>query len=82
MREAVKYLLLLVMSIVSASCVFDADSCIVSDDKRYDVMFTVSLSGPQTRAKWEDVYDKEAGVPFDFRIMPDDLRMVVFTDDG
>lgn len=70
------------MSIMSASCVFDADSCIVSDDKRYDVMFTVSLSGQQTRAKWEEGYPTEAGVPFDFRIMPDKLRMEIFTQAG
>ncbi|MBQ2239621.1 MAG: hypothetical protein II322_02270, partial [Alistipes sp.] len=82
MREAVKYLLLLVMSIMSASCVFDADSCIVSDDKRYDVMFTVSLSGPQTRASWEEEYPTEAGVPFDFRIINEDLRMAIFTQDS
>lgn len=70
------------MSIMSASCVFDADSCIVSDDKRYDVMFTVSLSGQQTRATWEEEYPSEAGVPFDFRIMPDKLRMEIIHQGG
>ena len=71
------------MSIISASCIFDAERCVIATDKQYDVMFTVSLSGQHTRAAWEEGYDpSEVGVPFDFRIMPDDLRMVVFTDDG
>lgn len=74
--------MLLVVSILSASCVFDVDSCLVSDEKQYDVMFTVSLSGQQTRASWEEEYDKEAGVPFDFRIINEDLRMAIFTQDS
>lgn len=70
------------MSIALASCVFDAERCIISTDKQYNVMFTVSLSGQHTRASWEEDYPSEVGVPFDFRIMPDDLRMVVHTADG
>lgn len=70
------------MSIMSASCVFDVDRCIISVDKQYDVMFTVSLSGQQTRTTWGDDYLSEDGVPFDYRIMPDNLRMVIFTNDG
>lgn len=71
------------MSIISASCIFDAERCVIATDQQYGVMFTVSLSGQHTRAAWEEGYDpSEVGVPFDFRIMPDDLRMVVFTDDG
>lgn len=46
-------------------------------------MFTVSLSGQHTRAAWEEGYDpSEVGVPFDFRIMPDDLRIVIFNAKG
>jgi hypothetical protein len=45
-------------------------------------MFTVSVDGQRTRASWDKEYEDEEGVPFDFRINPDDLRMVVFTDDG
>ena len=82
MKGAVKYILLLVVSILSASCVFDVESCIVPDEKQYDVMFTVSLSGPQTRASWDEEYPKEHGVPFDFRIKPDELRMAIFTQGG
>ena len=77
-----KYLLLLVVSIMSASCIFDADRCIVSPDEQYGVMFTVSLSGQHTRASWEEEYPSEVGVPFDYRIVPENLRMVVFTAGG
>ena len=70
------------MSIISASCIFDAERCVIATDKQYDVMFTVSLSGQHTLAAWEEEYDKEVGVPFDFRIMPDDLRIVIFTAKG
>ena len=45
-------------------------------------MFTVSINGQRTRASWGEEYTKEDGVPFDFRINPDELRMVVFTTDG
>ena len=82
MRGAVKYIMLLVMSILSASCIFDAERCVIPTDKQYDVMFTVSLSGQHTRASWGEEYTSEEGVPFDFRIKPDDLRMVVYTADG
>ena len=74
--------MLLIVSILSASCVFDVDSCIVSDEKQYDVMFTVSLSGQQTRASWDDEYISEGGDTFDFRIKPDELRMAIFTQGG
>lgn len=71
------------MSIISASCIFDAERCVIATDQQYGVMFTVSLSGQHTRAEWEDGYDpSEVGVPFDFRVMPDDLRMVIFTAKG
>ena len=71
------------MSIISASCIFDAERCVIATDKQYDVMFTVSLSGQHTRAAWEEGYDpSEVGVPFDFRIMPDDLRIVIFNAKG
>ena len=70
------------MSIISASCIFDAERCVIATDKQYDVMFTVSLSGQHTRAAWEQEYPSEVGVPFDFRIMPDDLRIVIFTAQG
>lgn len=45
-------------------------------------MFTVSLSGQLSRASWEEDYPSELGVPFDFRIMPDDLCMIVSTTEG
>ena len=70
------------MSIMLASCVFDAERCVISSDMQYGVIFTVSLSGPQTRASWEEEYPSEEGLPFDLRIMPNDLRLVVHTADG
>ncbi|MBR5133153.1 MAG: hypothetical protein IKV29_03525 [Alistipes sp.] len=82
MKGAVKYLLLLVVSILAASCIFDAERCVISTDKQYGVMFTVSLSGQHTRAAWEEEYPSQAGVPFDYRIVPENLRMVVFTAEG
>ena len=46
-------------------------------------MFTVSLSGQQTRASWDEGYDpSKVGENFDFRIMPDELRMVILTEGG
>ena len=70
------------MSIISASCVFDAERCVISTDEQYDVMFTVSIGGQQTRASWEEEYPSEVGVPFDYRIMPDDLRVVIYSSGG
>ena len=82
MREFVKYLMLLWVGILSASCVFDEERCVIPADESHEIMFTVSVDGQRTRASWGEEYPKEEGVPFDFRINPDDLRMVVFTADG
>lgn len=70
------------MSIISASCVFDAERCYIYTNKQYDIMFTVSVGGDVTRATWEDEYTSEMGVPFDYRILPDNLSVVVFTAEG
>ena len=45
-------------------------------------MFTVALDQQRTKATWGEEYPSEAGVPFDFRIMPDELRVVVYAQDG
>ena len=82
MREFVKYLMLLIVGIVPVSCVFDADTCIVPTDEPRDVMFTVSVEGRHTRAAWSEEYPSETGVPFDFRILPDQMRLVILTEDG
>ncbi len=82
MREFVKYLMLLIVGIVPVSCVFDADTCIVSTDEPHDVMFTVSVEGRHTRATWEKEYPSETGVPFDYRILPDQMRLVILTTGG
>lgn len=82
MREFVKYLMLLIVGIVPVSCVFDADTCMVPTDEPHGIMFTVSVEGRHTRAIWEEEYPSEAGVPFDYRILPDRLRMVILTTGG
>lgn len=74
--------MLLWISILSASCIFDAERCVISTDGQYDVMFTVSLDGHSTRASWDEKYPSEKGVPFDYRIMPNNLHVVVFTAAG
>lgn len=82
MRVVVKYITLLIVSIISASCVFDAERCGIYVNEQYDIMFTVSLEDHSTRATWDDEYTSETGVPFDYRIIPDNLDVVVFTAEG
>ena len=82
MRGTVKYLILLIVSLMAASCVFDADRCDILADKPYGVRFTVSLSDHRTRASWNDDYLSDEGVAYDYRIMPDELRLVIYTKDG
>lgn len=78
----VKYLMLLLAGILAASCIFDADQCIMSADEPHAVMFTVALDQQRTKATWGEEYPKEEGVPFDCRILPEQLRVVVFDADG
>lgn len=78
----VKYLVLLLAGILAASCIFDADRCVMPADEPRSIMFTVSLEGQKTRAPWSDPYDSEDGVPFDCRIQPENLRVVVIAADG
>ena len=76
-----KYLLLLWAGIMAASCIFDAGQCVMPVDEPRSIMFTVSLDNPKTKDSWGDGYDpSEVVVPFDFRIMPDELRMVIMAD--
>ena len=82
MRGFVKYLLLLWAGIMAASCIFDADQCVMPVDQARSIMFTVSLDNPRTKATWGEDYPSEIGVPFDFRIMPEELRVVVLAQDG
>lgn len=74
--------MLLWVGILSASCIFDEERCVIPADESHEIMFTVSINGQRTRASWGEEYEDEAGVPFDLRINPDELRMVVFTSDG
>ena len=82
MRGMVKYLALLLAGILAASCIFDADQCVMPADQPHAVMFTVALDQQRTKATWEDSYDSENGVPFDYRIIPEELRVVVYAEDG
>ena len=75
--------MLLLVGILSASCIFDGERCFISADEPHEIIFTVSLEGQSTRAEWGDGYDpSEVGVPFDFRLNPDELSVVVFASDG
>ena len=78
----VKYLALLLAGILAASCIFDADQCVMPADQPHAVMFTVALDQQRTKAKWSDPYDSKTGVPFDYRIIPEELRVVVYAEDG
>ena len=70
MRGAVKYLTLLFVGILSASCIFDPEPIVMPTNEVRSVMFTVSLEGGKTRAMWEEEYPAESGVAFDYRINP------------
>ena len=67
---------------MAASCVFDAVRCDVPAAKPHNIMFTISMEGENTKATWEETYTSVDGVPFDYRILPDQLRVVVIADDG
>ena len=82
MRGMVKYLALLLAGILAASCIFDADQCVMPADQPHAVMFTVALDQQRTKAPWSDPYDSQTGVPFDYRIIPEELRVVVYAEDG
>lgn len=82
MREIVKYILLLMVGIMPVSCVFDADRCIVPLDEPRSIQFTISVEGGHTRATWEETYPSQTGVPFDYRILPDQMRLVILATDG
>lgn len=78
----VKYLALLLAGILAASCIFDADQFVMPADQPHEIMFTVALDQQRTKATWGEEYPSETGVPFDCRIIPEDLRVVVFAQDG
>lgn len=70
------------MGILAASCVFDAEQCTMPVDEARSIIFTISLESQRTKATWEDAGQTESTVPFDSRIIPDELRVVVFAKDG
>lgn len=74
--------MLLLAGILAASCIFDAAECVMSADEPHTVTFTVALDQQRTKATWDEEYPSEAGVPFDFRLVPEDLRVVVYAQNG
>ena len=78
----VKYLALLLAGILAASCIFDADQCVMPADQPHAVRFTLALDQQRTKAEWGKEYPSEPGVPFDCRIIPEDVRVVVYAQDG
>lgn len=74
--------MLLLAGILAASCIFDAAECVMSVDEPHTVTFTVALDQQRTKAAWDEEYPSEAGVPFDFRLVPEDLRVVVYAQNG
>lgn len=74
--------MLLLAGILAASCIFDAAECVMSADEPHTVTFTVALNQQRTKATWGEEYPSEAGVPFDFRLVPEDLRVVVYAQNG
>ena len=82
MRVIVKYLIVLLVSILAVSCIFDTDSCTIPANEQRSIRFTVSLNNPQSRASWGEEYPSEQALPFDYRILPEQLRAVVLTADG
>lgn len=74
--------MLLLAGILAASCIFDAAECVMSVDEPHTVTFTVALDQQRTKATWGEEYPSEAGVPFDFRLVPEDLRVVVYAENG
>ena len=76
--------MMLWVSILATSCIFDAEQCALSTEETHGINFTLSLDSQRsgTRAPWSEEYPSEAGVPFDFRIQPENLRVVIFTEDG
>lgn len=82
MRGIVKYLLLLWTGIMTASCIFDADLCVMPVDEARSILFTVSLDNPMTRAIWDEDYPSEEEISFDVRLVPEELRVVVLAQDG
>ena len=82
MRGFVKYLIWLLVSMLSVSCTSDSDSSVIPADEPRNIIFTISFADNKSRAAWSDSYDKENGVPFDSRINPEKLHVVVFAQDG
>lgn len=79
----VKYVVVLLCSMLSVSCIFDTDGCLVEIpstpvvlEGEHTISFTIGFDGSVTRVDCNETEDK---VPFDYLIHPGTLR-VMLTD--
>ena len=75
--------LLLLLAATLASCVYDNEPALRSDDGRQAVQVTFTLAAgnaaADTRATWGDQYDPENGTARESAIAPDDLHVLLYT---
>ena len=77
LKGLAKYMMLLLCAVM-----FSCDSTEVDVPSR-NVMFTIALDGHKTtRAAWGDSYASTEGNNFECRILPDELRVAVYTVEG
>ena len=83
MRSLVKYLVVLICGVLSASCIFDAEQCVteiplhpVVLEGEHTISFTIGFDASTTRVQCDTT---NYAVPFDYRIDPGTLR-VMLTD--
>lgn len=83
MRDLVKYIVALMCSMLSVSCIFDADKCPISVEPEivvitgeHTISFTIGFNDTTTRVECEET---DESVPFDYYINPGTLR-VMLTD--
>lgn len=83
MKSLVKYLVVLICGVLSASCIFDAEQCVteiplhpVVLEGEHTISFTIGFDASTTRVECDET---DYAVPFDYRIDPGTLR-VMLTD--
>lgn len=84
LRDLLKYLLITLIGTLPVSCVFDdGAACIETSSAPHNIQFTVSLAQHgTTRATWGDEYTEDPGTAFENRILPDAMRVAVYTADN
>ena len=85
MRDMFKYIMIVVAGISLASCnsIYENDICLPLDEPR-EVSFVLAIDTPQaTRAEWGEAEPTdEIGTTFENRILPESLRVSVYTADN